>query len=562
MSKEPIDMSATNQNEHLKERLRERAKLENVSVEALLERWLDTEPSHGSTADHRQMQLALQERELQFRTLVQDSPVAMLVSYDFGEKVDFLNDKFIELFGYTTEDMPDVTHWWLLAYPDPAYREKVKKQWSEQVKHAIEQRGRTEPLEVHVACKDNSTRYVEVQLVSIGHKHLVTFVDLTKRRQTEQALRESEKRYSVIASLILSYACAYRYLSDDNDTAQLEWVVGAFEEITGHTIEDALNSFSLSVPVHPDDVPLFRERQHKLHSGQADTREFRILDKYGAVHCVRSYGLPEWDADHQRVIRVYIGVQDITELKNLQEQAFALAVERERANVLSEFVRGASHEFRTPLTIIQTSLYMITRTTDTEKRQRAAVRAAEQIARLTRLLDMMLILTRLDGDVLFNFEIVNINRLIQQIVTDKQRAITGKTLLVQFAPDPTLTLLRVDQSWLAEALSQILENAVRFTPECGTVTLRTYAQQDRIAIEVQDTGTGISVQALPHIFERFWRQDAAHSTLGFGLGLSIAQKIIECHGGTIEVESVVGNGSLFRILLPRPSPDPHSPTAK
>jgi signal transduction histidine kinase len=103
--------------------------------------------------------------------------------------------------------------------------------------------------------------------------------------------------------------------------------------------------------------------------------------------------------------------------------------------------------------------------------------------------------------------------------------------------------------FLYQAIASILENAIRYTPPGGTITLRTYQQDSQIILEIQDTGTGIDDKTLPHIFERFYRADLAHSTSGFGLGLPIAQKIIERHNGQIEVKTKPGRGSTFRIVL-------------
>jgi signal transduction histidine kinase len=105
---------------------------------------------------------------------------------------------------------------------------------------------------------------------------------------------------------------------------------------------------------------------------------------------------------------------------------------------------------------------------------------------------------------------------------------------------------------LSNALTEVLENASQFTPSQGTITVRTSIQQESVILEIEDTGVGIPTDEIPLIFERFYRVDKERPTDrgGIGLGLSIAQKIIQAHKGLIEVESTVGEGSIFRILLP------------
>jgi signal transduction histidine kinase len=111
---------------------------------------------------------------------------------------------------------------------------------------------------------------------------------------------------------------------------------------------------------------------------------------------------------------------------------------------------------------------------------------------------------------------------------------------------------QVDAVELGTALMNLVENAVRYTDPGASVTVRTRAERDCVLIEVSDTGIGIGQDDLPHIFERFYRADKARSTEtgGVGLGLAIALKIVEAHKGRIDVESVPGEGSTFRVALP------------
>lgn len=135
----------------------------------------------------------LLESEKQIKQLIDASPVAMVVSAGSDEHVEWVNDKFVELFGYTIEDMPDVEHWWSLAYPDENYREEIKVRWNEKMKKVMQEGSHTAPMEAAVRCKDGSLRHVEFRLSSIGQKHLITFVDLTERKQMEDALLERER---------------------------------------------------------------------------------------------------------------------------------------------------------------------------------------------------------------------------------------------------------------------------------------------------------------------------------------------------------------------------------
>ena len=138
--------------------------------------------------DILQIQKALRQSEARSRQIVQKSPTAMLVSRGLEQKTELVNDKFIALFGYSREDAPSVAEWWPLAYPDVAYRERVRSEWQERVAEAIKNRSAIAPLEARVRCKDGSHRDIEFHFTSLGETDLVSFVDLTDRKIAMEAL--------------------------------------------------------------------------------------------------------------------------------------------------------------------------------------------------------------------------------------------------------------------------------------------------------------------------------------------------------------------------------------
>jgi signal transduction histidine kinase len=117
---------------------------------------------------------------------------------------------------------------------------------------------------------------------------------------------------------------------------------------------------------------------------------------------------------------------------------------------------------------------------------------------------------------------------------------------------PRLPIIEGDARWLYRAIRYLVENALRFTPAGGMITLRTFTRAPYVALEVADTGAGIPPDILPYIFERFYKGSRARTQdgSGAGLGLAVVKKIVMLHGGCVEAESVVDAGSTFRILLP------------
>lgn len=245
------------------------------------------------------------------------------------------------------------------------------------------------------------------------------------------------------------------------------------------------------------------------------------------------------------------------ERQRAETQRVALSIERTRVAALKRFIQDASHDIRTPLTSIVTRTYLLRR----ELKSRAGVKLEEhldildaQTKRLQKILDDMLQMSRLDDtNALIDLVPTDLNQLSETIIEEfKPRAIQ-KGIDMQFSPAMDLPSVLMDADEFKRALANIVSNSINFTPNGGLVKLCTYTRDDMVIFESTDTGIGISSSNIPRIFERFYRidQSRAISTGGTGMGLAIAQRLVELHDGIIEVESVPNQGSVFRILLPR-----------
>jgi signal transduction histidine kinase len=199
------------------------------------------------------------------------------------------------------------------------------------------------------------------------------------------------------------------------------------------------------------------------------------------------------------------------------------------------------------------NLDLMRRITDPQKQLQRIETVAAQEQHLTRLLsDMMTMLSLDDGQSAFTFKPLD-PYFIGQLVFDEHHSPAQQkkqTLIFNRALDP-LTV-RADQLELQRALNKLVTNALTYTPEEGKITISIFREASNALIEVCDNGIGISTDDLAHIFQRFYRADEARSmhTGGAGLGLPIVQKIVEAHGGSVEVESTLGQGSVFRLRLP------------
>lgn len=217
------------------------------------------------------------------------------------------------------------------------------------------------------------------------------------------------------------------------------------------------------------------------------------------------------------------------------------------------FLADASHELRTPLTMIHAELEEISQRADTNERVRQlAASALEEGERLRRIVEGLFALSRLDaGEAVEQMTAVDITELAG--TTAEQLCLLAQDKHISITCGATApVVVRGDKAHLKQVLVNLLDNAIKYTPPGGRIEVRSSEQDGKGVIEVSDTGIGIPGEALPHIFERFYRVDKARSRDlgGAGLGLSIAKSICAAHGGTIEVHSQEGIGTRFIVRLP------------
>jgi len=222
------------------------------------------------------------------------------------------------------------------------------------------------------------------------------------------------------------------------------------------------------------------------------------------------------------------------------------------------FVADVSHELRTPLTGLGGSLEMLLLGADdgdeqTVRRLMSGMHA--EVERMQLLVADLLALTRLDeGRVKLQVAAVDASRLVSEVCEQMQQLLRGQELCYQVASD--LPVMCGDINQLRRVLLNVVENAVKFTPSTGRIDLAVHGEcSGFVTFEVRDTGIGIPPEALPHVFDRFYRADSSRTRLswqagGSGLGLSIAKELVEAHGGTITVSSIVAEGTVVTIRLP------------
>jgi len=248
-----------------------------------------------------------------------------------------------------------------------------------------------------------------------------------------------------------------------------------------------------------------------------------------------------------------VRLQGESEVTALAEAFNSMAADLEYAEQLRRnMVADVAHELRTPLSNIQGYLEAIR--DGVVEPDAAAIRSlSEETYLLSRLVNELQELSLAEaGELKLVYQAEDITNLVKQAVTPWQPQLTAGEISLSLELPDNLPLVTIDWQRVNEVLHNLLKNAVAHTPKGGAINVAAGAKGKWVEVSVSDTGEGIPAEDLPHIFERFYRVDKsrARATGGSGLGLTIAKRLIEAHGGTIAVQSKLGEGSRFSFTLP------------
>ncbi|MEZ5398909.1 MAG: heavy metal sensor histidine kinase [Bryobacteraceae bacterium] len=222
---------------------------------------------------------------------------------------------------------------------------------------------------------------------------------------------------------------------------------------------------------------------------------------------------------------------------------------------VTQFTADASHELRTPIALIRTTSEIALRKhrSDAEYREALDEVHAESV-RTTGLIENLLTLARADaGKETLDRAPVDLASLVLEVSGQAEKLAQQKGITLACQAPEAIAPISGDRGTLRRLFFILLDNAVKYTPPGGQIQVGINQHPERVTVEVRDSGGGISQQDLPHIFERFYRSDKSRNrdSGGAGLGLSLAKWIVDAHGGFMEVESAVDNGSTFRVSLPK-----------
>lgn len=329
---------------------------------------------------------------------------------------------------------------------------------------------------------------------------------------------------------------------------------------------DALRGVESLHLIHPDDRAYALMRRKQLIAGDTNT-EVQIRAISPPAQCISEDTRIVWVRLHGSIIEwegrpgVLIFLTDITGLRESEEKMRkALAQEKELGDLKTRFVSMASHEFRTPLATIQTSSELLEHYSERlslEERTDALADIQRGVQRMQAMMDSFLAFGRMDaGSTAFAPQATKLLACLQGLLHET-RAAQPRRHAVSIYLEPPLdahTRLMLDETLLSQMVMNLIINACKYSAK-GTQVSVIAAKQQRpqgtfLLISVQDQGIGIPDKELPRLFESFYRASNANTIPGTGLGLAIVDRAARAHGGSVQVQSVLGVGSEFTLALP------------
>ncbi|HPO59656.1 MAG TPA: HAMP domain-containing sensor histidine kinase, partial [Anaerolineaceae bacterium] len=219
----------------------------------------------------------------------------------------------------------------------------------------------------------------------------------------------------------------------------------------------------------------------------------------------------------------------------------------------SEFVATVSHDLRSPLSLIRGHANMLRNVGELNEQQKIFLKnILDGIDNMTALVNTLLDLGRIEAGVGLKIEELSAQSVIEQVMQSLRLEAAQKNITLELMPGSVNGKIEADQALLRQALYNLLDNAIRYTPQKGKVRIGVQRSEDSVIFEVHDTGIGIAPLDLPRVFEKFYRcgHREAQQQRGTGLGLAIVKSIAERHNGQVWAESQLGKGSSFYLEIP------------
>ncbi len=402
--------------------------------------------------------------------------------------------------------------------------------------------------------KDGAERWLSWTIVAAAGRFYCVARDITElidaiertQQANEQLTLEIIRREQAQDELAQFYNLSLDMICVADDTGYFRRVNPAFTTTLGYSEEELL-SRPLMDFIHPEDVEITLSATKNLDQGKSLSGfRNRYITASGEVKWL------EWTAIPMGNVHYAVG-RDVTQNLRVEEMKRELQVQETVMRLKQNFVSHVSHEVRTPLTVILSSNEILRRyydRLDETKRLNHLEKIEQQTHHMISMIDDLLLIDKL-GNSQLDLEVAEIDFIAfaQQIVDDLRGMVRDNQTLT-LTHSATRERIMIDQRLMRHILINLLTNAIKYSPDGGQITLDICIDDADVTITVADEGMGIQDKDQRHIFEPFNRSRDHQEIQGTGLGLTIAKNSVEKHGGSINVESTLGQGSVFTVFIP------------
>ena len=510
-------------------------------------------------AEQRQAmsEASLRDSEQRFRRLIHEAPLPLALVTQDGRILE-LNARFVQVFGYTRQELPTLADWWQRAYPDPAYRATVMAMRHDAVTRALASGTDVEPLEYRITCQGGQVRTMVVSGIAIDGDLLVTFFDVTERKAAEEALRQSGELYRhtldnmIEGCQILGLDWRYRYINPAGAQQNRQPAAPLIGRtmMESHPGIEATDIFAKIKRSMEERTALHSETEYVFPDGSRGWFEVNIQPTPEGI-ALFSVDITERRVAEQEIRALNAGLESRVAQRTAElMEARAAAEDASRAK--GTFLANMSHEIRTPMNAIIGLTHLLRRDAHDAKQGERLSHIADAAAHLLQVINDILDLSKIEAGKLeledADFSLAAALAGSCALVSEQAQA---KGLEVSSRIDQVPDALRGDPTRLCQALLNLLSNAVKFT-ERGRIEVAAQLVQREagdllVRFSVRDTGMGIAPDTLQQLFAAFVQADASTTRRfgGSGLGLSITQRLATMMGGEVGVTSEPGLGSEF-----------------
>jgi len=492
----------------------------------------------SDVTERKRTEAALREAELRFRRIL-DSGIIGIVEWDASGALSGANDALLSMLGYTRED---------LAAGRLDFRKLTPPEHqavTERAVRTLKERGFVEAFEKQYLRKDGSPVDILISSATLDEhrdRGIALVLDISERKAMETVLRRREEEYRTLAESMPQVVWTA------NPDGQVEYSNAVLARYLGGSSEPAMGMSWLEL-LHPEDMPLARERwAHSVSTGEPYEVEFRIRRHDGLYRWFLARAVPLLDG--QGRARKWFGTAtDIEDLKHAQWEA------HKRALFEQHLVGIVSHDLRNPLNaILLTSTALARREELDERTAKSLLRIQSSAERAIRMIRDLLDFTqaRLGGGIPIQPKALDLGTFVRAVVDEVQLTFPEREIRVEHGGDGRGSW---DADRLAQVLTNLLANALRYSPADTPVSVKSRGRDGRVELEVHNHGAPIPSEVLGRLFQPMQRGTPHGDPTGrsVGLGLFIVQHIVHAHGGTIAVRSTEAEGTTFTVHLPRAS---------